>query len=397
MRAARGMATVTLLAATIAGRAVAQESYPVTLYWGSGMIDIPTAWVSPITGDFAVSYSGKSYREAPSLPQINFAGTYHSEFSMNASFFGRAEVGVSVLSANPEWGFYGQALVIDGDKFRDRSGLAKWIPSVAVGMRNVGPYSHLDRFGVGYFLQPGTPDNKHVADSLHMNFNTNQTVYGVVTKSFSLKELASALPNIDVDLTGGYGNGLFKDDGGLGKLYSAHSWGGAFGGIKLDFYPAKYTTFSLMAENNAWDYNLGAAVDWRGLHAGLYWLEVGSSNAGAIDTAPKVLYGYSKVGLTLGWQSNVLALVHGDFLKDRVTQLQARRQTLQTEIAKRQERITSLQLEINRYEAQNLLELEERRTQAESELRAERDALQKLEERLHRLEQQGGTPSTPPR
>ena len=42
-------------------------------------------------------------------------------------------------------------------------------------------------------------------------------------------------------------------------------------------------------------------------------------------------------------------------------------------------------------EAQNLLELEQRRAQAEQELRAEREALQRLEERLRRLEQ-----NTPP-
>jgi len=138
-------------------------------------------------------------------------------------------------------------------------------------------------------------------------------------------------------------------------------------------------------------------VDYRGLHAGLYWTEVGASSPTPPDTAPQVLYGYSKFSLSIGWQSNVLALVKGNFLQERVTQLESRRQTLTTEIQKRQERIAQLKLDINRYEAQNLLELEERRSSAETELRAEKEALQKLEDRLKRLEQEGATPSTPPR
>ena len=64
------------------------------------------------------------------------------------------------------------------------------------------------------------------------------------------------------------------------------------------------------------------------------------------------------------------------------------RQALLAEIQERQQRIAALELEINRYEAQNLLELEQRRAQAEAELRAEREALQRLEDRLKRVETQ---------
>ena len=44
---------------------VAQQDYPQTLYWGSGLIDIPVAWVSPISGDFALNYSAKRFRVDP--------------------------------------------------------------------------------------------------------------------------------------------------------------------------------------------------------------------------------------------------------------------------------------------------------------------------------------------
>ena len=77
-----------------------------------------------------------------------------------------------------------------------------------------------------------------------------------------------------------------------------------------------------------------------------------------------------------------------------MTQLERQRETLLAEIQTRQQRIAALELEINRYEAQNLLELEQRRAAAEAELRAEREALQRLEERLQRIERTGATATT---
>jgi TolA-binding protein len=141
-----------------------------------------------------------------------------------------------------------------------------------------------------------------------------------------------------------------------------------------------------MAENDAWDYNIGAAYEWHGLRAGAYWTELGASRADTVSAAAK-LYGYSKFAFTLGWQNNVLALLRGHSLERRVAELERQRKLLGGEIAARQQRISSLELEINRYQAQNLLELEQRRATAEQELRSEREALQRLEERLHRLEQ----------
>ena len=99
---------------------------------------------------------------------------------------------------------------------------------------------------------------------------------------------------------------------------------------------------------------------------------------------------------TLGWQSNIFALLRGDFLQNRVAALDRERQQLLAAMEQRQQRIAALELEINRYEAQNLLELEQRRAQAEAELAAEREALRRLEERLRRIEQQQ-QPAPPPR
>ncbi len=384
-------------AVVLPGVAKAQETYPQTMYWGAGLIDIPVAYVSPVTGDFALNFSGKTFHGAKASPGFAVLDGLNTNGSLSFSFFGRLETGISIYSDNPEWGLFAQGLLLNEENFRPKSGLVRWVPSVAVGMRNIGPYDHIDRFTIGYNLYPGTvanPGKQHLVDSLHQNFKTGNTVYGVATKSFALSELNPGWGKTTVSLTVGYGNGLFKNDGGLGSAYAANSWNGAFGGVKVDLFPTAHSTLSFMAENNSWDYNLGAAYEWHGLRAGAYWTELGASRADTSSAASK-LYGFSKFSFTLGWQNNVLALLRGHSLERRVAELERQRQLLNTEITARQQRIASLELEINRYQAQNLLELEQRRATAETELRSEREALQRLEERLHKLEQDAPPSTTP--
>jgi hypothetical protein len=396
-------AAATLTAAiAIAARPAAaqQEEYPQTLYWGSGLVDIPVAWVSPLTGDFALNYSGKNFKEDPTRTKINYSNTLNSNLSFSVALFGRFEAGVAAMSSNPEQAFFARGLLIDEQYFRERGGATRWlIPSVALGVRNVGPYDKIDRFGIGYDLLPPTgtnPNAQHVADSLHRAFDTGNTFYGVATKSFSLAEIRPNWPDLNLGFTVGYGNGLFKDHGDLAEAdYAANPTGGLFYGVKTEFAPGPHMNLTLMAENNAWDYNAGASLSYRGLRAGLYFTEIGGGSAEPDTTrAHTFYYNYSKVAFTLAWQSNIFALLRGDFLQNKAAQLERRRQGLLAQITERQRRIAALELEINRYEAQNLLELEQRRAQAEAELRAEREALRRLEERLRRVETQN--PPRPP-
>ena len=402
-RVSAALAAATLLSG-VAQRADAQQTFPQTIYWGSGLVDIPTAWVSPLPGDFAINYSGKRFNADPNSEKINYNNRLNSQLTFSISGWNFLEAGWAAYSANPEWGFFGKALLINQQAMRAKGGAIGWVPGVAVGMRNIGPYKHIDRFGVGYnLLPPGAdPNQKHVADTLHQNFNTANTVYGVATESFALTDIRPNWADIDLSFSVGYGNGLFSDDGGLGAAYSKHSTGGLFYGGKLDFNPTANLGLSLMAENNAWDYNVGGNLNYRGIRAGVYMTELGGGSAGT-DTASNPtnaqraarIYNYSKFVFTLGWQSNLFALLKGDFLQNRAAELERARQGLLAEIQRRQQRIAALELEINRYEAQNLLELEQRRAQAEAELRAEREALQRLEERLRRVESQSGVPPTP--
>jgi hypothetical protein len=398
--AVAGAAILTIFAQ----RAEAQQTFPQTIYWGSGLIDIPVAWVGPVPGDFAINYSAKRFASDPNSEKINYNNRLNSQLTFSLSGWGIVEGGWAAYSSNPEWGFFGHLLLLNQEHMRARGGAAGWVPSLAVGARNIGPYKHIDRFGVGYNLLPPNvdPNQAHVADSLHQSFNT-QTVYGVATESFSLTDIRPTWADVDLSFTAGYGNGLFSDHGDLPvELYAKHATGGLFYGGKVDFNATPNLGVTLMAENNAWDYNVGGVLNYRGIRGGVYLTELGAGSASS-DTSTNPtnaqraarIYNYSKVVFSLGWQSNIFALLHGNFLQDRAAELERARQALLAEIQARQQRIAALELEINRYEAQNLLELEQRRAQAEAELSAEREALKRLEDRLRRVESQTGTPTTP--
>ena len=403
MRTIRRLTILGVLVAAASSRVEAQDEYPQTLYWGSGLIDIPVAWISPLSGDFALNYSGKSFKDDPNATKINYSNSLNSNLVFSMSYGGRVEGGVSWFSSNPEYGFFVRGLLMDENQFRERGALARWlVPSFALGARNIGSYNQIDRFGIGYDLLPpdGTnPNAEHVVDSLHEGFDTGPTFYGVATKSFSLAEIRPNWADINFAFSVGYGNGLFKEYGApvlTRRQYAKNATGGLFYGAKTDFAPGPNMTLSLMAENNAWDFNVGGSLAYRGLRAGLYFTELGAGSAAPDSANPNtVYYNYNKVAFTIGWQSNIFALLRGDFLQNKAAQLERRRQGLLAQITERQRRIAALELEINRYEAQNLLELEQRRAAAEAELRQEREALRRLEERLRRVEQQNPTPRPP--
>ncbi|HUQ82371.1 MAG TPA: hypothetical protein VM076_14560 [Gemmatimonadaceae bacterium] len=407
MRFSRNGLRAALVAGTALGAiplaaASAQQEFPQTLYWGSGLIDIPVAWASPVTGDFALGYSGKRFRVDPIATKLNYNDRLNSQLTVSAGLFGRLEGGVAFFSSNPEYGFFVRGVLVTEDDLAARGGLLRWLPAVAVGARNLGKYSHVDRFGIGYQLLPPTPedpDARHAPDSLHLGFDTAPTLYAVATKSMTLNQIRDSWPGVGLSLTAGVGNGLFSDDGGLGRTYASNSTGGFFYGAAVDIPVTSDFRLSFMGENNAWDFNVGASATYRGLRAGVYVTELGAGSASSIvdPLVSSGFYNYRKVAFTFGWQSNILALLQGDFLQKRADRLAREREQLLADITARQQRVATLQGELSRIEAQNLLELEQRRAAAEVQLRQERDALRRLEDRLKRVEQQRGiTPPTKP-
>jgi len=387
-----------VVAALSARRAAAQDEFPQSRWWGAGLIDIPVAWTSPLSGDFSIQYSGTGFQTSSQIPL--YRTSLNSQGVFSVSFLGRVEVGVTAYSGDPEQGFFGQLLLLRDLDLRNH-GLLRFLPSLAVGVRNVGPYEHIDRFDIGYaetLSETGGSAPAIRVDSLHQAFDTKNTVYGVATKGFLLSDLKSTLPEIGINVTVGYGNGLFQNHGDIPiRLYAADATGGLFYGVSANYRPTPNTVVTVMGENNAWDFNAGAAVDFRGLRAGVDVTEIGAGSQKLDPSQPATaLYHYTKFAFTVGWHSNIFALLHGQFLENHEAALRKQRDALEADVNKRQQRIAELQALVRQYEAQNLLELEQRRSSAQSELQAETEALHRLEERLKRIEQETGGQTPPP-
>src|SRR5690349_24475771 len=106
MRSTRKALLATVLLAAFAGRASLlgaqqQQVYPQTLYWGSGLIDIPVAWVAPVSGDFAINYGGKHLTRDPNEPKINYSNSINSQLSLSLAALGRVDLGYAAYSSNP--------------------------------------------------------------------------------------------------------------------------------------------------------------------------------------------------------------------------------------------------------------------------------------------------------
>src|SRR6187431_1268697 len=148
---------VLALGAVLPVAARAQQEFPQTLYWGSGLIDVPVAWAPSLTGDFALGFSGKRFRVDPVATKIDYNDRMNSQLTLSAGLFGRLEGGVAFFSSNPEYGFFVRGVLVTEEDLVARGGTFRWLPAVAVGARNLGKYSHIDRFGIGYRLLPPTP------------------------------------------------------------------------------------------------------------------------------------------------------------------------------------------------------------------------------------------------
>jgi hypothetical protein len=153
----------------------AQEEFPQTLRWGSGLISIPVAFVPPESGDFGLSLSLAKYRMPTVAPDSG--PRVHDQGAFSVALFGRVELGISAYSPDPEQGFFWEGLLLNQDDFHH--GLWNLLPSIAVGMRNVGPYQHIDRYGLGYSLVgvPGATAARIAVDSLHGTLSTGNTLY----------------------------------------------------------------------------------------------------------------------------------------------------------------------------------------------------------------------------
>ena len=388
MRAAAVAAT--LAATPLSAQQV--DPYPGTLDWGTGLIDIPVAWVSPNSGDVWVTASGKTIPSVPNPSSQNFATRWNTNLSVDTHWWGRVSVGASAYSQNPEWGFFGQALLLKNDQFGP-------LPAIAVGARNIGPYNHEERFLIGHDIALDS-SGKYVevtSTPLFKKFHTAPTLYAVATKEFALSSVNGRLPSAFLSLSVGWGDGIFSQDAGLGAAYNRHGQiaKGLFLGGRFTAHPSLNTTLMLLAENNGWDWNAGLVGDWRGLQAGLYGTELEEGTTRRPDSF--LIYNYAKLNFRLGYSGNIMDISRGVILRSRITELTREQQRLRLEIAEREHRIAGLEVALRKAQAGELAEIAQRRQAMEQQIQQERDAINRAMQRLQQL-QQGKTPppSNPP-
>lgn len=385
LRSGTAPIAITLGAMLIAQRplpAQQQNLYPATLQFGTGLIDIPVAWVSPNSGDLWVQTSAKRIPYVSGAQNLNLASTWNSNLSIDTHWARRVSVGVSVYSQNPEAGFFGQVLLV-----REQATHA-W-PSLAVGFRNLGSVTHEDRFLIGHDVRFNSNGASQGHVSSHtQNFKTAPTIYGVATKSFGVGTNGSA------SLTLGYGSGLFYDDGDLGKSYNDKGQivRGMFLGGRYAIRPSENTRIDLLAENNGWDWNAGVVANWRGISLGVYGTELEEGGKSPSNGSLYNVYNYAKVNVSLGYSANIHDIAHGVLLRSRVGELERERSRLRTELSTRERRVARLESELRVAQAGELADVAKQREQLESQIQAERDAIRRAEERLKALQ---GTPQQP--
>jgi len=379
-----GALTASLVSAPVL-KAQAGNPYPATLQFGTGIINIPVAWISPTNADLWIQTSGKGIPYYVDPSEMNFATKVNSNISLETHWLGRFSVGVSAYSQNPEYGFFGQALLLKPGQFA-------FLPGIAVGVRNVGKYNKEDRLLVAHDIELQGTGYEEVIANYADRFDTSPTVYGVATQNFQLG-------GTEAGVTVGYGNGLFSEDGGLGRAYNDKGQiaSGLFLGTRFVFHPSLNTTLSFLGENDGWDWNAGLVGDYRGISVGVYGteLEEGGKDCATNDRGLCRVYNYSKLNVSLGYNGNIVDISRGVILRGRVTDLTREQKRLRAEIIARERRIRRLEAELRRAQAGELAEIARRRQELERQITDEREAIKRAVERLEQLEK-GRPPATPP-
>ena len=283
-------------------------AYPLTLRYGTGLVDIPVAWVSPNNGDLFFGFSGTNIPACGTPCDLSTSQKWNTNFSIETHWIQRFTIGFSLYSNNPEWGFYGQFLALT-----EKEG--SWRPAIAIGFRNLGPYNHEDRLLLGHdvMIDSGGGASGYTPPT-YDGFKTAPTFYGVVSKNWKVGS------NGEAGATVGYGNGIFSDDGGLGKSYNDKGQivKGLFLGGRYGFRPNADWTFNFMVENNGWDWNAGAVVDWKGIFLGLYGSELEEGSMSPSKGSLYQVYNYTKFNLNIGFSTNLFLASQGTVLRSQV-------------------------------------------------------------------------------
>ena len=253
--------------------ATAQEfRMPSTLRYGSGLLDIPVAWVLPhmaITG----TYSGFSLSVDKRIivkqdgTELDKRGDAYSKWVSDGSIaiglMNRVELGASIQHFDSEenggnmLGAFARISLLPASM--DRLGLAagaRFVTSPSYGAGS--DYGSLQPGRLGYpdYRLLKSPSNQEVE-----GVSSNLSPYVVATARALTSE------KMDLTLTGGWGMGMFSSGGDL-NFYSETATGGVFGGAALHLQLGGGRLLNVMAEHNGFDLNAGVQLDMGNVRIG---------------------------------------------------------------------------------------------------------------------------------
>jgi hypothetical protein len=366
---------VVLLAGVLAVRAGAQErtSYPYgsTLTFGTGLVNIPVAWVSPNSGDLFASISARALGAGTLQPNASNSLWQLTE-SLEAHVGGWLSVGGSLYSVSSQsLGLFAKALLV-----KQRDDGPRWLPSIAIGARNLGASQYVDRFVAGdRRVIDALPDSGRAAGL--GKINGNPSLYLVMTRDFKYERNSASLSL-------GYGSGLFGNNGGLDTVYSKRGTlaKGLFFGGRLVIPAGTNSAVTLMLENDAWDWNFGALVTWGHVSAGLYLTEL-EETKGVPSGQP--LANFTKSGLMFSYNASVSEIIHGSARRAEAAEAQLRGRRLQQEIDQRQARIRQLEVELAKAGVGAEKANAALAARLAKELEAQRQAVQAANDKLQKL------------
>ena len=244
---------------------------PSTLHYGSGLLDIPVAWVLPhmaITG----TYSGFGISVDETIlvkrdgTQIEEKGPAFSKWVSDGSIaiglFNRVELGASIQhfdsqenGGNMLGGFARVSLL---PASMERFGLAAGARFVTSPSYTDYPDVQPGRLGYPDYRLLGSPSNPEID-----GVSSNLTPYVVGTAH------AMSSDALDLTLTGGWGMGMFSAGKDL-AFYADAGTGGIFGGAALHFAMGGGRLLNVMAEFNGFDANAGVQLDLGNIRVGAF-------------------------------------------------------------------------------------------------------------------------------
>jgi hypothetical protein len=368
--------------ATAQGDRRVTPAYSSTLTFGTGLVTIPVAWISPGNGDLFSSMSLRNIGTGPSGSAAD-DGAWDATQTIDAHLAKRFSVGLSLYGTkHQQFAFSGQWLALQQAAY----GMG-WLPSVAVGVRNFGSSKYQDRFVTGQRRALDVyGENAAVGD--RGVINGAPTVYGVATREVGLGSRASA------SLSVGWGNGLFKEDGGLDTAYNRKGTlaPGLFLGGRVAIPIGNNAHLSLMGDNNGFDWNVGANYTLGFLSFGVYVSEVESMNSKAPATYTGRLANYSKFAFNISYNASLPGIFLGSRQRAEAADAQLELRRLSQEIAQRRATTRALAAALSKAATAADAAARGQQSALEKQLEAERIALKAAADRLEALQKKPPEP-----